>query len=162
MLTLAPWYVTLCDGNHSVSTASQHSELPGHKREHNAPQLDKAQCGFCCYSETRPVLSPIHICKIINRCLKSLLRPAYHKHTLSTTLYCSIFSISTSGSVPLHFLNPFSAAHTLMQSDHKHMQTLTQKNIKLLARSHMLTSVLRLIPFHQSQDDQKRAPLSGH
>lgn len=52
------------------------------KKEQNAPKLYKAQCGFCCYSETRPSLSPTHICKIINRCLKSLHRPAYHKHSL--------------------------------------------------------------------------------
>ncbi len=102
-----------CDGNHSVSTASQHLEILGHKKEHNAPKLDKAQCSFCCYSETRPSLSPTHICKIINRCLKSLLRPAYRKYTLSTSLYYSIFSVTMSGSVPLHFLNSISTAHVL-------------------------------------------------
>lgn len=81
-LTLVYWHVTLCDGNHSRSTASQRLELLRNKKEHNAPKLDKAQCSFCCYSETRPSLSPTHICKIINRCLKSFLRPAYHKHSL--------------------------------------------------------------------------------
>lgn len=82
--TLVYWHITLCDGNHSVSTMSQYFELLGHKKkkEQNALKLYKAQCGFCCYSETRPSLSPTHICKIINRCLKSLLRPAYHKHSL--------------------------------------------------------------------------------
>lgn len=55
--SLACWHyftAALCDDNHSVSAASQHSELLGHKREHNASKLDKAQCSFCCYSEAHP------------------------------------------------------------------------------------------------------------
>lgn len=135
MLILVYWHVTLCDGNHSVSTESQPLELLGHKKEHNAPKLDKAQCGFCCYSETSPSLSPTHICKIINRCLKSLLRPAYRKHALSTSLYYSIFSVTMSRAGPLRFLNSISIAHVLMHRDHNHMQILTQ-----LTNSHMLTS----------------------
>lgn len=33
------------------------------KKEQNALKLYKAQCGFCCYSETRPSLSPTHSAK---------------------------------------------------------------------------------------------------
>lgn len=87
MPILAYWHFTLSDGNNSVSAVSQHLELLGHKTEHNALKLDKAQCSFCCYSETLPSLSPTHICKIINRCLKSLHRPAYHKHSTSLLLH---------------------------------------------------------------------------
>ena len=103
MTRLLYWHFTLSDGNHSVRTGSQHLELLGHKKEHNAPKLDGAQYSFCCYSETRPSLSPKHICKIINRCLKSLLWPAYHKHTPSPLLYYSIFSVTMSGSIPFVF-----------------------------------------------------------
>lgn len=61
------------------SSVSQHSQLPGHQKERNASKSDKAQCSFCGFSETRPSLSPTHICTITSRCLKSPSQPAYRK-----------------------------------------------------------------------------------
>lgn len=78
MLTLLCWLAAPHDGNHFIRNASQHTELLGHKKEHNAPKLHKAQCSFCCYSETHPSLTETHICTIINKCERSL----YRKHTL--------------------------------------------------------------------------------
>lgn len=94
------------------SSASQHSELPGHhQKERNASKSDKAQCSFCGFSETRPSLSPTHICTITNRCPKIPSQPAYRKLALRPSVYYSNFSVTTSGSVSLHFLNSISSTH---------------------------------------------------
>lgn len=160
-LTLVYWHVTLCDGNHSRSTASQRLELLRNKKEHNAPKLDKAQCSFCCYSETRPSLSPTHICKIINRCLKSFLRPAYHKHSLPH--YIIPFSQSPClapflciSSIPSQLLTCWctQASNTCKYSQRKTLSLPTHTH------THMLTSVLRRIPFQQNHDHQKHILLS--
>ncbi len=111
------------------------------KREHNALKIDKAQSSFCCYSETRPALSPTHICKIINRCLKSLISVSVSQTRTLPQLYYSICSVTISGSLPLHFLNSIPSAHVLMHSGHKHMQMQREKNATLI-NSHMLTLVL--------------------
>lgn len=107
------------------SSASQHSELPGHhQKEQNASKSDKAQCSFCGFSETRPSLSPTHICTITNRCPKIPSQPAYRKLALCPSVYYSIFSVTTSGSVTLHFLNSISSAHVRKRSGQKPMQML--------------------------------------
>ena len=150
------WHFTLSDGNHSVSSASQHSRAPGsQKKEQNAPKLDKAQCSFCCYSETRPSLSPTHICKIINRCLKSLLRPAYRKHTLSLP-HCIIPFAQSPRLAPFLCISsiPSPLLTCRMQSGHKHMQILPVK-ITERTDSHRLTSVRRLISFQQNHCHQR-------
>lgn len=107
------------------SSAGQHSELPGHhQKERNASKSDKAQCSFCGFSETRPSLSPTHICTITNRCPKIPSQPAYRKLALRPSVYYSIFSVTTSGSVTLHFLNSISSAHVPKHSGQKPMQML--------------------------------------
>lgn len=107
------------------SSASQHSELPGHhQKERNASKSDKAQCSFCGFSETRPSLSPTHICTITNRCPKIPSQPAYRKLALRPSVYYSNFSVTTSGSVTLHFLNSISSTHVPKHSGQKPMQML--------------------------------------
>lgn len=107
------------------------------KKEHNASKLDKAQCSFCCYSETHPALSPTHICKIINRCQRSLIQPVYHKHALPTSLHYSIFSVNISGCAALHFFCSIPIAHMLLRSGHKHMQIIREKHQTKLSRAHL-------------------------
>lgn len=135
---------TPSDVNHSISTMRQHLGLLGHKKEHNAPQLNKAQCNFCCYSETHPSLSPTHISKIINRCPNSLFWPEYHKHTSSfCVLFVFQFCVIKSGYIPLHFLDCTLIALILIQSGFKKKKHL---------REHVLNYKYGLIPFQLNPD----------
>lgn len=116
------------------------------EKEHNAPKLDKAQCSFCCYSETQPSLSPTHICKIINRCPKSLLWRVYHKHT--HFLPCRIIPFSQSPCLaPFLCISLKSHVH----SGHKHLRILTEENKLSYSHSHicaqgLLRVLLRFVP----------------
>lgn len=134
------------------SSVSQQSELPGHQKERNASKSDKAQCSFCGSSETRPSLSPTHICTIISRCLQSPSQPAYRKLALRPSVYYSIFSVATSGSAALHFLNSVSGAHVPKHPDQKSMQMLgvcrgvgKRRDKSTEMHSPLFTPVLRLL-----------------
>lgn len=142
-----------------MSAVSQHLELLGHKTEHNALKLDKAQCSFCCYSETRPSLSPTHICKIINRCLKSLLRPAYQKHALYLTILFHFLSrhawLRSSAFPQFHLhhsradaLRPQTHANT-----HKAKHKMCRENLQPLNLGSS-ACVRLIIPFQQNHHHQ--------
>lgn len=97
-------------------------------------------------------MSPTHICKIINRCLKNLLRPAYRKHTLYLTILFHFLSYN----VWLHFspsplltclktLRPQTHADTLGEK-HKVEEKLANSLIQTSRETFNLSHVFCLFP----------------
>lgn len=129
------------------------------KKQHSKPNLDKEQCSFCCYSKTRPAMSPKHICKIINRCLKCLLRPTHHKHTLYLKIWFGLLShpasqfLSTSSAHVLKHFRPQTFRYS--HKNNTHLQKILQTHLFSFCTLD-LALVKGLIPFQQNNDHKKQ------